>query len=191
MEVHRHEGWWWKRSTACLEEANLRGRWAIRVSRCCWSRADCDLANSAGKWSWGTQHWRREREDQQREVQELHFWQSPSLVTTLNGCRSCTDMQVRLRRRITLHLSKFSLSWTGPGWKSISTLLLLQPWKEESGDNACEKEPKVETWADAVITGRGRESSPFSAQPHLRLQTMAVQKPCYCKISGIGGRAQK
>lgn len=55
---------------------------------------------------------------------------SASLVTTLNGCRDCTDTWVLLRSRSTPQLCEFPLSWTGPGWKSISTLLLLQPWKE-------------------------------------------------------------
>lgn len=187
-EVHRHEGWWCKHSAACLEEASLWGRRTIRALRCCWSWTDCDLANLAGKWSQGTQCQRQEREDQQREVQNLHFWHSPSLVTTLNGHRGCTDARVQLRSRIAPHLFEFPLSWTGPGWKGISTLLLLQPWKEGSGDNAC---AKAETWTAAVITGRCRESSPFPAQPHLLLQTMVAQKPCYCKIPGIGGREQR
>lgn len=77
------------------------GERATRTLWCCWSWADHDLNTSAGKWSWGTHCGRQEREDQQREVQNLHFWHSPSLVATPNDCRSCTDMWVLLRSRTT------------------------------------------------------------------------------------------
>lgn len=88
----------------------------------------------------------RERVNQWREVQNLHFWHSPCPVTPLNECRGCTDTQVPLRNRITSHLSEFPLSWTGLGWKVISTLLLLRSWEGGSRDNACEKGPKQKPW---------------------------------------------
>lgn len=184
-KVHRQ----WRLLVQTLSSIILKkwGKRAIRALRCCWSWADYDLATWAGKWSWGTQCGRQERENQQREVQNLHFWQSPSLVATSNG--RCTDTWCCWEEELHPHLSEFPLSWTRSWWKSIFTLLLLQAWKKGNGDNTCERAPKEETSRAAPVKGRGRKSSPCPDQSRLLLQTMVVQKPCYYRIPGIGGRA--
>lgn len=113
----------------------------------------------------------------------------PFLVAMSNGRRSCTDTWCCWEAELHPHLSEFPLSWTRSWWKSIFTLLLLQAWKKGNGDNTCERAPKEETSRAAPVKGRGRKSSPCPDQSRLLLQTMVVQKPCYYRIPGRGGRA--